>query len=211
MAKIVANRRQFGPARQRVCGVRMSHPMRAGFAQFSAVTGDSFSMTVATFRKNRFINSQTLVGEIAAFGRSLIVNRTRGGVGQGHEVRPPPWLNGGHIDHARSLVDGGKTVKEVAGLLGVHRATLYRALRATVETERVDDGRHIAEVADMPGVIAYGDTEADAIARVQDLARRVLAERARRELIPACVSRVDGAFLRGGATEISKRIHEKKK
>jgi predicted RNase H-like HicB family nuclease len=46
-----------------------------------------------------------------------------------------------------------------------------------IELEREDDGRWIAEVPDMPGVMTYGQDRAEAIARVQALALRVLAER----------------------------------
>ena len=46
-----------------------------------------------------------------------------------------------------------------------------------IETEREDDGRWIAEVPAHPGVLAYGDTDAVARARVQALALRVIADR----------------------------------
>ncbi len=46
-----------------------------------------------------------------------------------------------------------------------------------VELDREDDGRWIAEVADLPGVLAYGSSKAEAQARVQALALRVVAER----------------------------------
>lgn len=46
-----------------------------------------------------------------------------------------------------------------------------------IEIEREDDGRWIADVVDLPGVVAYGTTEAEAIAHVQALALRVLADR----------------------------------
>ena len=46
-----------------------------------------------------------------------------------------------------------------------------------VELEREDDGRWIAEVADLPGVLAYGVTQDEAQAKVQALALRVVAER----------------------------------
>ncbi|MFL5519469.1 MAG: type II toxin-antitoxin system HicB family antitoxin [Gemmatimonadales bacterium] len=46
-----------------------------------------------------------------------------------------------------------------------------------IELEQEADGRWIAEVTDLPGVLAYGVTRADAVARVQALALRVLAER----------------------------------
>jgi len=46
-----------------------------------------------------------------------------------------------------------------------------------IELEREADGRWIAEVPDLPGVLAYGKNRDDAIAHVQALALRVLAER----------------------------------
>lgn len=47
----------------------------------------------------------------------------------------------------------------------------------TVETEREEDGRWIAEIAQIPGAMSYGSTREEAIARVQALGLRVLAER----------------------------------
>ena len=46
-----------------------------------------------------------------------------------------------------------------------------------IELEREDDGRWIAEVPDLPGVQTYGKSRDDAIAHVQALALRVLADR----------------------------------
>jgi predicted RNase H-like HicB family nuclease len=46
-----------------------------------------------------------------------------------------------------------------------------------VEAEREEDGRWIAEVPALPGVMAYGQTREQAIARAEALALRVLAER----------------------------------
>jgi len=46
-----------------------------------------------------------------------------------------------------------------------------------VESEREDDGRWIAEVPALPGVLTYGETEAQARGRVQALALRVIADR----------------------------------
>jgi predicted RNase H-like HicB family nuclease len=47
----------------------------------------------------------------------------------------------------------------------------------TLEVDREEDGRYIAEVPDLPGVLAYGATEQEATARAQALALRVLADR----------------------------------
>lgn len=46
-----------------------------------------------------------------------------------------------------------------------------------VEIEQEVDGRWVAEVTDLPGVLAYGVSRADAVARIQALALRSLAER----------------------------------
>jgi predicted RNase H-like HicB family nuclease len=46
-----------------------------------------------------------------------------------------------------------------------------------VATEQEDDGRWLAEVVELPGVLAYGDTPQAARSRVQALALRVVAER----------------------------------
>jgi predicted RNase H-like HicB family nuclease len=47
----------------------------------------------------------------------------------------------------------------------------------TVEIEREEDGRWIAEVPQLPGVLAYGQSREEAIARAQALALRLIAER----------------------------------
>jgi len=54
-----------------------------------------------------------------------------------------------------------------------------------VETEREADGRWIAEVFDLPGVMAYGSTEKEAVASAQALALRVLADRIEEQKEPA--------------------------
>jgi predicted RNase H-like HicB family nuclease len=46
-----------------------------------------------------------------------------------------------------------------------------------VEIEQEEDGRWIAEVVDLPGVMAYGNTSKEAQAKVQALALRVVADR----------------------------------
>ncbi len=50
-------------------------------------------------------------------------------------------------------------------------------MRFRVELERESDGRWIGAVAELPGVLAYGATEAEAQAKVQARALRVVAER----------------------------------
>lgn len=46
-----------------------------------------------------------------------------------------------------------------------------------IEIEQEEDGRFIADVIDFPGVLAYGNTRQEAVAKVQALALRVLADK----------------------------------
>ena len=46
-----------------------------------------------------------------------------------------------------------------------------------IETEQEVDGRRLAEVMEIPGALTYGSTQDGAIARVQALALRVVADR----------------------------------
>ena len=47
----------------------------------------------------------------------------------------------------------------------------------TLECEREDDGRWLAEIPGLPGVLAYGTSADEAMAKAEVLALRVLAER----------------------------------
>lgn len=50
-----------------------------------------------------------------------------------------------------------------------------------IEFDREKDGRWIAEVPGLPGVLSYGATKQEALVRVKALAFRVLADRAERQ------------------------------
>lgn len=59
----------------------------------------------------------------------------------------------------------------------------------SIETEQEADGRWLAEVEVLPGVMAYGTTKTDAVAKVQALALRVLAEKLEHgEAVPELLS-----------------------
>jgi predicted RNase H-like HicB family nuclease len=47
----------------------------------------------------------------------------------------------------------------------------------TIEVEQEEDGRWLAELPELPGVMSYGPTRQEAIERSQVLALRVLADR----------------------------------
>lgn len=55
----------------------------------------------------------------------------------------------------------------------------------TIEIEREEDGRWIAEVPALPGVLCYGRDRDEAVAGVQALALRVIAERLENREAPA--------------------------
>jgi len=75
-----------------------------------------------------------LMGAIAEFERSLIVDRTREGVAaakkRGTHMGRPVSLTATQVRHARALIDEGESPGSVASGLGVSRSTLYRALKA---------------------------------------------------------------------------------
>lgn len=50
-------------------------------------------------------------------------------------------------------------------------------MKFRLDVEREEDGRWLAEVPELPGALAYGATAAEAQAKVQALALRVLADR----------------------------------
>jgi predicted RNase H-like HicB family nuclease len=50
-------------------------------------------------------------------------------------------------------------------------------MRFVLECEREEDGRWLAEVAQLPGVLAYGASANEAMAKAEVLTLRVLAER----------------------------------
>ena len=58
------------------------------------------------------------------------------------------------------------------GDLGVRWAMIF-----SVEIEQEEDGRWIAEIPQLPGTMAYGETREQAEARAKALALRVLADR----------------------------------
>jgi predicted RNase H-like HicB family nuclease len=59
-------------------------------------------------------------------------------------------------------------------------------MKFTVEYEKEEDGRWLAEVKELPGVLTYGKDPDEAVAHVQALALRVIADRLENgEAVPA--------------------------
>ena len=63
--------------------------------------------------------------------------------------------------------------------MGYCYSGISRALNMnfTLECEQEVDGRWIAEVPELPGVLAYGSSSADAMAQAEVLALRIIADR----------------------------------
>jgi len=74
-----------------------------------------------------------LMGALAEFERSLIVERTQAGLTaakkRGVRLGRPKALTPSQIDHARKLIEKGERPASVARSLGVDRSTLYRAMK----------------------------------------------------------------------------------
>lgn len=51
----------------------------------------------------------------------------------------------------------------------------------TIETEQENDGRWIAEILEIAGILVYGNSQQQAIANVQALALRVIADQSQQE------------------------------
>jgi predicted RNase H-like HicB family nuclease len=82
---------------------------------------------------------------------------------------------------AREVAAAGKVTCFVPVQVG---ATLA-SMTFTVELEREEDGRWLAEVPALPGVMCYGQDRDEAVAKVQALALRVIAERLEYREAPA--------------------------
>ncbi len=54
---------------------------------------------------------------------------------------------------------------------------MIAAMNFTIELERENDGRWIAEINELPGALVYGATRDEATAKVKALALRVVADR----------------------------------
>jgi predicted RNase H-like HicB family nuclease len=92
----------------------------------------------------------------------------------------------------RSRSGGWSYVVEPDGFATSNPSGWMEGLGMTIELEQEVDGRWIAEVEDLPGVMVYGDSPRDAKTKVVILALRVLADRI--EHGETEVDKLDGLF-----------------
>lgn len=75
-------------------------------------------------------------------------------------------------------------------------------MKLTIETEQEADGRWIAEVPELPGVLVYGNSRDEAMAVAETLALRVLADRlehAEAKPVNVSITLAVGAIFAGAA------------
>jgi len=106
------------------------------------------------------------------------------------QCRGAPSEREGSIDACEPLPHDANTnrFQEVAGrqrLVGHRHGWYSTRVVFSIELEREDDGRWLAEVPALPGVMCYGADRDEAVARVQALALRVIAERLEHREAPA--------------------------
>jgi predicted RNase H-like HicB family nuclease len=71
------------------------------------------------------------------------------------------------------------------------------AIDMRIEIEQEEDGRWLTEIPDLPGVMVYGATRDEAVARVKALALRVLADRLEHgETVPELHARLEACARR---------------
>lgn len=68
-------------------------------------------------------------------------------------------------------------------------------MNLSIELDREEDGRWIAEVLEIPGVMAYGTTREEAISNTERLAIEIIADRIRHAELPASALNVSFRVL----------------
>jgi predicted RNase H-like HicB family nuclease len=63
-------------------------------------------------------------------------------------------------------------------------------VKLTIELDREEDGRWIAEAIELPGVMSYGGTREEAISNTERLAIEVIADRIAHGELPSSALRV---------------------
>lgn len=67
-------------------------------------------------------------------------------------------------------------------------------MKSTIEFEREDDGRWLAEILELPGVMAYGNSPDEAIAHAKALALRVIADQIEHDERSAALTEISFAM-----------------
>ena len=68
-------------------------------------------------------------------------------------------------------------------------------MHLSIEIDREDDGRWIAEALELPGVMTYGETREEAISNTERLAIEVIADRVKHAELPVSALKVSFQVL----------------
>jgi len=83
-----------------------------------------------------------IMGALAEFERSLIVERTQAGIRaakrRGVHLGRPPILELAQVNHARAMIENGESPRDVARTMRVGKSTLYRALKAVESNNQLE-------------------------------------------------------------------------
>lgn len=66
----------------------------------------------------------------------------------------------------------------------------HKGVQLTIDLDREEDGRWIAEAIELPGVLCYGETSDEAICNAERLAIEVIADRIAHGELPSSALRV---------------------
>jgi predicted RNase H-like HicB family nuclease len=69
--------------------------------------------------------------------------------------------------------------------IGALRSGYHEKVKLTIELDREDDGRWIAEALELPGLMSYGETRDEAISNAERLAIDVIADRNAQQELPS--------------------------
>ena len=75
------------------------------------------------------------------------------------------------------------------------RSDILEVMKLSIELDREDDGRWIAEALELPGVMTYGATREEAISNTERLAIEVIADRIKHGEMPATALNVSFQVL----------------
>lgn len=75
------------------------------------------------------------------------------------------------------------------------RSDILSVMKLSIELDREDDGRWIAEALELPGVMTHGATREEAISNTERLAIEVVADRIKHGELPASALNVSFEVL----------------
>ena len=85
--------------------------------------------------------------------------------------------------------------RRIHGRISIPAPAYNGGVHLSIEIDREDDGRWIAEALELPGVMTYGQTREEAISNTERLAIEVIADRIKHAELPASALNVSFQVL----------------